>query len=136
MGPPGKQGKQGMRGLQGEPGPKGEKGDRGLPGMPGPRGEPGKSISVPTVEVSPAKLTVNESESASLWCSARGYPKPTISWSKLGNHSKLDHTAISGGKLHLMNISMKDSGVYRCSASNVLGKAQALVRIAVNGRIT
>ena len=143
----GKQGKQGIRGLQGEPGPKGDKGDigpqgmpgpkgdRGLQGIPGPKGEPGKSVSVPTVVVSPANLTVNESESASLWCSASGFPEPAIVWTKPDNHSTLSKSAVSGGRLDFMNVSINDSGVYRCSAKNSLGKAQALARLEVNGKL-
>ena len=75
MGPPGKRGKQGILRPIGPQGPKGEKGDRGPPGMPGAKGEPGESISVPTLAVSPAKMTVNESGTASFQGSAKGNPE-------------------------------------------------------------
>ena len=73
MGSPGKSGKQGIMGpvgLAGEAGPKGQKGDMGPAGMPGSKGEPGESISAPSVAVSPARSTVNESGSVKFQCSA------------------------------------------------------------------
>ena len=44
---------------------RGKKGDTGTAGMKeGAKGEPGESIAAPTVAVSPAKMTVNESKTA------------------------------------------------------------------------
>ena len=129
MGPPGKRGKQGIMGPMGPQGPKGEKGDLGPPGMPGPKGEPGESISVPTLAVSPAKMTVNESGTASFQCSAAGNPEPAVEWSKLNSQ-----LAVSEGNLRLWNVTGNDSGLYQCSATNILGKARAVAQLIVNGR--
>ena len=131
MGSPGKSGQQGIMGpvgAAGEAGPKGQKGDTGPAGMPGSKGEPGESISVATVAVSPTRLTVNESESASFHC-----PKPTVIWSKLNSQSKIRQSAVSGGILHLRNIKGSDAGVYNCSAVNILGQAHAVGQLEVNG---
>ena len=79
MGSPGRARKQGIMGPVGPPGEaglKGQKGDMGPAGLPGPKGEPGESISFPTVAVSPARLTANETRSASFQCSVNGNPKP------------------------------------------------------------
>ena len=136
MGPPGKSGKQGIMGLpgsKGKTGLKGEKGDTGTAGMKGAKGEPGESIAAPTVDVSPAKMTVNESKTASFQCSVSGNPKPVSTWSKLEGKSEKILSATTDGKLILPNAAGSDSGVYKCSASNILGQAQALVRLAVNG---
>jgi len=137
MGSPGKSGKQGMMGPvgpQGQPGNKGQKGETGPAGMPGAKGEPGESISAPTVAVAPAKLTVNESGSALFQCSVSGNPAPAITWSKLEKQSEIRQSADSGGKLVLQSVMGSDSGVYKCSAANILGKAQALVQLEVNVR--
>ena len=139
MGSPGKSGKQGMMGLvgpQGQPGNKGQKGDTGPTGMPGTKGEPGESISAPTVKVTPAKLTVNEGGPASFQCSISGNPEPAITWSKLQRQSEISQSGDSGGKLVLQSVTGNDSGVYKCSAVNILGKAQALVRLEVNGNFS
>ena len=137
MGSPGKTGKQGIMGPvgpQGEAGLKGQKGDMGLPGLPGAKGEPGESISAPTVAVSPAKLTVNESGSASFQCSVTGNPEPVVVWSKLNSQSETKLPAVSEGKMRLLNVKGSDSGVYQCSATNILGKALAVARLTINGK--
>ena len=138
MGPPGRSGKQGIMGppgSKGETGLKGEKGDTGTAGMKGAKGEPGESIAAPTVAVSPAtKMTVNESKTASFQCSVSGNPKPVSTWIKLEGKSEKILSATGDGKLILPNAAGNDSGVYKCSASNILGQAQALVRLVVNGK--
>ena len=136
MGPPGKSGKQGIAGLkgsQGEIGPKGQKGNTGLPGMTGPKGEPGEQISAPTVAVSPAKLTVNEGRSASFHCSVIGNPEPAVVWSRVNNHSGLSQLAVSRGLWRLRNVKESDAGIYRCSATNILGNAHQDTQLVVNG---
>ena len=138
MGSPGKSGKQGIMGPvgpQGEPGPKGQKGDTGSAGMPGPKGEPGESISAPVLAVSPAKLTVNERGTASFQCSVSGNPEPAITWSKRDGQSDITQSAVSRGTLLLKKVVGSDSGVYKCSASNILGQAEALVQLVVNGKL-
>ena len=138
MGSPGKSGKPGIMGpagLKGETGIKGQKGDRGATGMPGTKGKPGQSISSPAVVVSPATLTVNEGGSASFQCSASGNPEPAIVWSKVDNHSEISQSAVSGGKLQLQHVTGNDSGLYQCSATNILGKDQAASHLVVNGTL-
>ena len=135
MGSPGKSGKQGIMGPQGDPGPKGQKGDTGPAGMPGAKGEPGESISAPVIAVSPAKLTVNESETASFQCSVTGNPEPAITWSKRDGQLDITQSAVSRGTLLLKKVVGSDSGVYKCSASNILGQAEALVELVVNGKL-
>ena len=136
MGPQGKSGKQGIAGLKGSQGgigPKGQKGNMGLPGMMGAKGEPGEPISVPTVAVSPAKLTVNEGRSASFQCSVTGNPEPAVMWSRVNNQSGLNQSAVSRGVLRLQNVKGSDAGIYRCSATNILGKAHQDTQLIVNG---
>ena len=137
-GSPGKSGKQGIMGpvgLKGDTGIKGQKGDRGATGMPGTKGEHGQSISSPAVVVSPATLTVNEGVSASFQCSASGNPEPAIVWSKVDNQSEITQSAGSGGKLQLKHVTGNDSGLYQCSATNILGKSREVVRLTVNGKL-
>lgn len=138
MGHPGKGGKQGIMGpvgIKGEAGIKGEKGNRGPQGMPGAKGEPGESLSAPAVVISPVKLTVNEKGSASFRCSASGYPEPAIVWTRADNRSEITQSAVSGAILHLENLTGSDSGWYQCSASNILGQAQSLAQLVVNGKL-
>ena len=134
MGSPGKSGKQGImgpEGLKGDTGIKGHKGDIGAKGMPGTKGEPGQSISSPAVVVSPATLTVNEGGSASFQCSASGNPEPAIVWSKVDNETEITQSAVSGGTLQLKHVTGNNSGLYQCSATNILGKNQAAAKLVV-----
>ena len=144
--PPRLKGKKGDRGQKGDMGPpglkcsqeelglKGQKGDMGLPGMPGAKGEPGESISAPTVAVSPAKLTVNEGGSASFRCSATGNPEPAVAWSRVNSRSGLSQSAVSRQMLSFRNVKGSDAGIYRCSATNILGNAQGDTQLVVNGK--
>ena len=133
MGPPGPRGKQGMMGPSGEKGPRGEKGDAGPPGMPGPKGDPGESLSSPDVIVAPSLITVNESEAASMQCSASGNPAPAILWSRVNSSLPQGRSAVFGGKLEVQKSQMSDSGVYQCEATNILGTARKQVELFING---
>ena len=137
MGSPGKSGKQGIKGpagLMGEPGAKGEKGDIGPAGMPGRKGEPGESISSPAVVVSPVTLTVNEGGAASFQCSASGNPEPAVVWNKQNSQLKISQSAVSGEMLQLKHVTGSDTGLYQCSATNILGDSRKVVRLIVNGK--
>ena len=120
-------------GLQGETGNKGEKADIGPAGMPGSKGKPAESISPPAVVVSPVTLTVNEGGTASFQCSVSGNPEPAVVWSRLNNQSEVTQPAVLGGKLELKKVTGSDSGMYQCSATNILGNQQEVVRLVVNG---
>ena len=136
MGSPGKSGRLGIMGragLKGDVGLKGQNGDMGPAGMPGANGEPGESISSPVVTVSPKTLTVNEGGSASFQCSVIGNPDPVIVWSK--TNRKSSRSVVSGGKLLLKSVRGSDSGTCNCSAVNILGQAQALLKLIVNDKI-
>ncbi|XP_015767637.1 PREDICTED: uncharacterized protein LOC107346360, partial [Acropora digitifera] len=132
MGSPGKSGKQGIMGPRGIVGQKGQKGDLGPQGIPGAKGEPGGSISAPTIAVSPAKLIVNEGSSASFQCSVTGNPEPAVTWSRVNSQSLLSQSAVSGGMLRLRNVKGSDAGIYRCSATNILGNAKEDSQLVVN----
>ena len=137
MGSPGRSGKQGIigpPGSRGEVGTKGQKGDIGPTGIPGAKGEPGESISAPTLIVSPTKLTVNEGGSASFQCSDSGNPQPVIKWRRVNSQSEISKSAILRGQLRFQNVKGSDSGVYECSAANILGKARTVAELVVNGR--
>ena len=138
MGSPGKSGKQGIMGPagpKGETGQKGQKGDTGITGRPGVKGEPGESIAAPTAAVLPAKLTVYEGDTASFQCSVSGNPKPAIKWSKMKGQSEIGLSEVSEEKLLLRNVAGSYSGAYKCSASNILGQAQAVARLVVIGKL-
>ncbi|CAJ1062796.1 B-cell receptor CD22 [Xyrichtys novacula] len=61
---------------------------------------------------------VKEGQSVTLTCSAKGNPKPTITWFK--NGQKYD-----GAALNSRSVTTKQSGNYSCEATNTLGKSKS-----------
>ena len=135
MGPPGRSGKQGIMGPPGMRGEKGIKGDTGVPGIPGMKGEPGESISVPKITLSSSQLTVNESTTASLLCSASGNPAPQIVWSRENGVLPSNRTKVTlEGLMQIEDARLDDAGKYKCVARNILGRKEDVVSLIVQSK--
>ena len=147
-GPPGKPGLNGPPGKHGPigaQGPKGTKGDIGKPGSPGSvgltgpsgvkgaKGEPGQSLSAPSLLERPVGMTVNESQTAMLKCTADGNPKPKVTWSKLNSTLPFGrHVVESRGQLIVRDLKRGDEGVYSCRAESFLGQVNASAKLSVH----
>ena len=135
MGQPGRSGKQGIMGPPGIRGEKGVKGDIGAPGIPGMKGEPGEPITAPKVTVSPSQLTVNESTTASLLCSASGNPAPRVAWFRLNGSLPSNKTKVlSEGLMQIDDVRLEDAGKYKCVARNILGREEKVAIIVVQSK--
>ena len=76
---------------------------------------------VPPVIKSSAYMEGLNDSAVLLPCSARGIPRPTISWSKDNTTNSLissRHQILSNGFLIINDLKLLDAGVYRCEASN------------------
>ena len=137
MGPPGRGGKQGIMGPPGIRGEKGIKGDIGPPGIPGIKGEPGESISAPKVTISPtSQLTVNETNTAALFCSATGNPAPQLSWVRVNGSLPSNRIKVtSDGLMQIVDVRLEDAGKYRCMARNILGKDENTANLVVRSKL-
>ena len=137
MGPPGRGGKQGIMGPPGIRGEKGIKGDIGRQGIQGVKGEPGESISVPQVTISPAsQLTVNESNTAALFCSATGNPAPQLSWVRVDGSLPSNRIKVtSDGLMQISDVRLEDAGKYKCTARNILGKDENAANLVVQSKL-
>ena len=137
MGPPGRGGKQGILGPPGITGEKGIKGNIGPPGIPGIKGEPGESISAPKVTISPAsQLTVKESNTAALFCSASGNPAPQLSWIRVdGSLPSNRFRVTSDGLMQIDDVRLEDAGKYKCTAHNILGKDENTANLVVHSKL-
>ena len=64
---------------------------------------------------------------ASLNCSAKGNPPPTISWFHNGEQVTPGDrlVVLNNGSLIIEAVRMTDSGVYRCHANNSLGNIES-----------
>ena len=135
MGQPGRSGKQGIMGPPGLRGEKGIKGDIGAPGIPGMKGEPGESISAPKVTLTTSQLTVNESTTASLLCSASGNPAPQVAWSRMNGTLPSNRTKVtSAGLMQIKDVRLEDAGKYKCVARNILGRTEEVGRLVVQSK--
>ncbi|KAL9975102.1 hypothetical protein ACROYT_G012218 [Oculina patagonica] len=131
-GPIGAQGPMGIKGDVGMPGDPGPVGPRGPPGMKGVKGEPGQSISAPSLLQRPVGMTVNESQTAIMKCTADGNPSPKLTWSKLNSSLPVGrHIVESSGALIVKDVKPGDDGVYSCRAENLLGQVNASAKLTV-----
>ena len=143
-GPSGKTGKPWEAWPQGIPGPLGIKGDSGVQGdvgPPGPRGprgekghkgEQGKSISAPFFIEAPAEKTVKEGQTVVLKCTVDGYPQPRVTWSRERTTLPLGRYVTGpSNALILKDVKPEDTGIYSCSAENLLGSVNASAQLTV-----
>ena len=131
MGQPGKSGKQGIIGPPGMRGEKGIKGDTGAPGIPGP----GESISATKITLPSSQLTVNESTTASLLCSASGNPLPQITWSRENGMLPANRTKVTAeGLMQIDDARLEDAGKYKCVAQNILGRKEEVASLVVQSK--
>ena len=137
MGPPGPGGKQGTTAPPVIRGEKGIKGEIGPPGIPGNKGEPGESISVPKVTISPAsQMTVNESNTVALFCSATGNPVPKLSWVRVDGSLPSNRIMVtSDGLLQIDDVRLEDGGKYKCVARNILGEDENVASLVVQSKL-
>ncbi|GAB6018919.1 hypothetical protein CHUAL_000571 [Chamberlinius hualienensis] len=78
-------------------------------------------------EQSSSDMTVTEGSNASLYCKAKGYPKPNITWTREdgtkiivrnNNKEKVKVQMVEGEILNFTKVSRKQTGAYLCIASN------------------
>ena len=104
----------------------------GPSGVKGTKGEPGQSLSAPSLLERPVGMTVNESQTAMLKCTADGNPKPKVTCSKLNSTLPFGrHVVESSGQLVMRNIKRGDEGVYPCRAESSLGVMNALAKLSI-----
>lgn len=87
-------------------------------------------LAPPQITEKPQNITAIEGIRVTFSCNASGDPEPTVSWTKDGSIlSPVNDVRISFGaeskSLTIMNISRRDSGQYRCVASNSLGNVSS-----------
>ena len=64
-------------------------------------------------------------------CHVTGYPPAVITWVKVYNDLEKPRAIAKDGQLSIINTQKKDSGLYKCTASNELGHASAVTHLNV-----
>jgi len=73
----------------------------------------------PTIESStPPLVEVSVGEDLTLNCKGKGRPKPSVSWSRIGNTLPNGSQKIKSDSLQFSDVSSKHAGTYKCTASN------------------
>ncbi|XP_026075436.1 protein turtle homolog A-like isoform X1 [Carassius auratus] len=94
------------------------------------------SVTAPPVftETPPPGVEVFVGRSVTLKCSARGNPRPTITWSKDGRPIKPQNKVkITNGSVSFHAVSRETSGHYQCDASNTEGNVSHVTLLKVIG---
>ena len=67
-------------------------------------------------------------------CNATGYPEPKVTWHKVdGGILQTESTSGSSSVLQISSAEGRDSGLYKCQATNGVGKSEASLLIFVKG---
>ncbi|XP_036447334.1 basement membrane-specific heparan sulfate proteoglycan core protein [Colossoma macropomum] len=86
--------------------------------------------TVPRVSVREPLMIVVEGATTTLHCDAQGFPKPTVTWSKLRAPLPWRHKIVNGS-LVLPSVGRQDSGQYICNATNHMGTSEATIMLDV-----
>lgn len=87
----------------------------------------------PNIEKSLSSLTAEEDSKAELPCVATGNPLPRYEWSKGGQMVRIDGKKFEqrGGNLLIYNLTVFDSGDYKCNAQNKEGAKSVNIQLIV-----
>ena len=64
-------------------------------------------------------------------CQAEGFPRPTVTWSRVGMPLPAGRVEVNQGTLTIKNLIPTDSGLYDCVATNIMGTKNARTNVAV-----
>ncbi|KAM7434948.1 hypothetical protein ABFA07_015050 [Porites harrisoni] len=87
--------------------------------------------TVPPSLASPAEGTTFQAK-----CQAEGYPRPVITWSRSAVLPlSAGRTEVNQGTLTIKNLSLADSGLYDCIATNIMGTKKTRINVVVQRRL-
>ena len=82
--------------------------------------------------IDPIQGRMREGDRMYIHCSAYGYPPPTIRWEKTDRPiSSGGRVSVIRGDLRITNLTLDDTGLYKCIVSNDEEKVEASVSVQV-----
>ncbi|XP_022102574.1 peroxidasin homolog isoform X3 [Acanthaster planci] len=87
----------------------------------------------PTFSQEPSDTEVKQGTTVTLDCSASGYPRPTITWTRHGQSVVDDprFTLLATGSVHISSVQPQDRGEYTCTATNQAGSESTSATLTV-----
>ena len=90
------------------------------------------SAGKPKVSLSYGPSYVEKGKNVTLpVCHVTGFPSPKIAWLKTNNNTVKARAVVKDGQLSITNAQKKDSGSYKCQASDHLGYDSAVTQLNV-----
>ena len=81
--------------------------------------------------VPPSPATPIQRSTFQAVCQAEGFPRPVISWRRVGMPFPGGRTELNNGTLTIKNLILADSGLYDCIATNAMGTKRTRINVVV-----
>jgi len=72
-----------------------------------------------------------EGDNLTIRCVASGHPQPLVTWSKAEGDLPITRTIVRDAELLILNVTLDDSGLYVCSATNPVGSNSSSLALKV-----
>ena len=103
-----------------------------------------KLLAFPSFIPTSGSLIKDEGQSLVLSCTAKGFPRPTITWSPVGGDRRILNTSTSTdaegflvitSTFMIESVQRSDAGLYTCDASSTQGTRLQSFNIIVNCKL-
>ena len=86
-------------------------------------------------KVPPSPATPMQRSIFQAFCQAEGFPRPVISWRRVGMPFPGGRTEVNHGTLIIKNLILADSGLYDCIATNAMGTKKTRINLVVQRKL-
>ena len=83
------------------------------------------------IKVPPPHAAPVQNSTFQVTCQAEGFPRPTVTWSRVGIPLPTGRVVVNQGTLTIKNLTPADSGLYVCVTTNIMGTKKARTNVTV-----